>query len=541
MKFLSSMRYRLIFSIILVGILVSSYVLATRPDDEESSQTSTTAPLTDAEHMQVNISAVYMSIINSGNAPQKLASASAENVDLVSLYRNPSLDTAEEGLTLTPHQQVEMTPETVFLILYGIQNDLETGDTVNVTLRFDSGDEINLAVPVQFAASSGRDVQVIDTFQVINAYAVPTSFGTLDDNALAGDYDWNLPAGFPLPIVPSHNPMTEEKFQLGRYLFYDARLSGNGTQACSTCHLQELAFTDGLTVAVGSTGELHPRNSQSLVNVAYNPTYTWGNPTLTHIERQVLIPMFGEFPIELGMTGSEDEILNRFREDERYQQLFAEAFPDDEDPFTIGNIQYALSTFVRGLISANSPYDQYVFAGDKSALSESAIRGMDLFFGERFECHHCHGGFNFSDSTVHAASVFIETPFHNTGLYNIDGEGGFPSNNRGVFEITGEPSDMGRFRAQSLRNIALTGPYMHDGSIETLEEVIQFYADGGRIIEDGEYAGDGRINPYKSGFVPGFDITDQEVDDLVKFLESLTDESLLTNPRFSDPFAETEQ
>ncbi len=537
MKFLSSMRYRLIFSIILVGLLVASYVLATRTNDEEDSPTSDSTPA-DANHMQVNISAVYMSIINSGSAPQKLASASVENVDLVSLYRNPSLETDEAGLTLNPHVQVEMTSGTLFLMLYGVQNDLEIGNRVAVTLRFESGDAITLDVPVQFDAGSGRNVQVIDTFQVINAYAVPTSFGTLDDNAVAGSFDWNLPAGFPLPIVPSHNPMTEEKFQLGRYLFYDARLSGNGTQSCSTCHLQARAFTDGLTVAVGSTGEFHPRNSQSLVNVAYNPTYTWANPTLTHIERQVLIPMFGEFPIELGMTGSEDEILNRFREDERYQEMFAVAFPDNEDPFTIGNMQYALATFVRGLISANSPYDQYVFEGDKSALSESAIRGMDLFFGERFECHHCHGGFNFSDSTVHAASVFIETPFHNTGLYNIDGEGGFPTNNRGVFEITGEPSDMGRFRAQSLRNIALTGPYMHDGSIKTLEEVIRFYADGGRVIEDGDNAGDGRTNPYKSGFVPGFDITDQEVDDLVNFLESLTDESVLTNPRFGDPFQE---
>ena len=536
MKFQISPRYLGLAVVILLGVLVIGYVLSTNP--ETSLPQTESNP--DAAHQQVNISAVYMKIVNTGTSPQKLASATSAGIDLVSLYRNPSLETEESGLTLYPHQQVELTSETLFLMLYGVNDDLQVGDKLTVTLHFESGDVIDVDVPVQFEVSgnSAPAVQVMASFQVTNAYAVPTVFGSADDNMLTTGYDWHLPAGFPLPIVPADNPMSEEKFQLGRYLFYDKQLSGNSTQACATCHLQELAFTDGVAVPVGSTGKLLPRSSQSLVNVAYNPTYTWANPTLTRIERQVLIPMFGEFPVELGMTGYEDEILNRFREDGRYQDQFAQAFPDDADPFSIGNIQLALGTFVRGIISADSPYDRYVFDGDKSALSASAVRGMDLFFGERFECHHCHGGFNFSDSTVHAASVFIETPFHNTGLYNIDGAGAFPPNNQGVFAITGNTDDMGRFRAPSLRNIALTAPYMHDGSLATLADVLQFYADGGRVIASGAYAGDGRQNPHKSGFVAGFEIADQEVEDIIHFLESLTDESLTTNPRFSNPFRE---
>jgi cytochrome c peroxidase len=153
------------------------------------------------------------------------------------------------------------------------------------------------------------------------------------------------------------------------------------------------------------------------------------------------------------------------------------------------------------------------------------------------ECHHCHTGFNFSDSTRHINTGFVSTPFHNTGLYNLDGQGSYPRGNTGVFELTGKENDMGRFRAPSLRNVALTAPYMHDGSVATLQEVINLYAAGGRNITEGEFAGDGRRNPHKSGFVSGFNISDQSKADLVAFLESLTDERFIQNPRFSDPFS----
>jgi cytochrome c peroxidase len=130
----------------------------------------------------------------------------------------------------------------------------------------------------------------------------------------------------------------------------------------------------------------------------------------------------------------------------------------------------------------------------------------------------------------------VETPFHNTGLYNIDGKGGFPTPNRGLFETTGKAEDMGAFRAQSLRNVAVTAPYMHDGSIATLEEVLDFYAAGGRNITSGPHAGDGRANPYKSDLISRIDLSAQEKADLVAFLKTLTDETLLTSSRFSNPF-----
>jgi len=354
-------------------------------------------------------------------------------------------------------------------------------------------------------------------------------------------YNWHLPAGFPLPQVPDNNPMTTAKVELGRHIFYDTRLSGNETFSCESCHFQELAFTDGVTLAIGSTDEVHPRNSQSLTNVGYYSALTWANPVLDTLEKQHLVPMFGEFPVEMGITGHEDEVLNRFKQDPGYQTMFQAAYPDEADPINWSNLVKALASFNRALISGNSPYDRYIYQKEKSAISDSAKRGMTIFFGEELECHHCHTGFNFTLSTKHEYTTLPTQAFHNTGLYNIGGTGDYPRGNSGLFEITGKPQDMGRFRAPSLRNVALTAPYMHDGSIATLEEVISFYAAGGRVIEDGPHAGDGRVNPYKSGFVSGFTITDEETKDLIAFLNSLTDETFINDPRFSNPFTNSIQ
>jgi cytochrome c peroxidase len=350
-------------------------------------------------------------------------------------------------------------------------------------------------------------------------------------------YDWNLPPGFPPPLVPESNPMSAEKVELGRHLFYDRRLSGNETTACSSCHLQALAFSDGRTVGVGSTGDLTPRNSMALVNVVYNATFTWSHPNLVELERQILIPLFGEFPVEMGITGSEDAVLARLREDERYLTLFPAAFPAEPDPFTYGNVVDSLAAFVRSLISGNAAYDRYIYQRDPDALSESAQRGMSMFFSEALECFHCHSGFNMTISLVHANTTFFDRPFFNTGLYNVDGSGAYPAPNVGIFEFTRNPQDMGKFRPPTLRNIELTAPYMHDGSLATLEEVLAFYERGGRLIEAGAEAGDGRENPYKSGFVPGFELTPQERTDLINFLKSLTDTTFVTDPRHADPFA----
>jgi cytochrome c peroxidase len=176
---------------------------------------------------------------------------------------------------------------------------------------------------------------------------------------------------------------------------------------------------------------------------------------------------------------------------------------------------------VRSLTSFNSPFDDYAYRSNDAALSESQLKGMELFFSERLECFHCHGGFNFTQSSQHAFQQLDLRPFHNTGLYNIDGQGAYPETDQGLIEVTRDPRDMGRFRAPTLRNIALTAPYMHDGSLTNLDAVIAFYAAGG--------AGDGIKSPLKSAFMPGFVLTPEEHQDLKAFLHSLTDESFVNN------------
>lgn len=351
-----------------------------------------------------------------------------------------------------------------------------------------------------------------------------------------GTWVWNLPAGFPQPAVPVDNPMSEAKFQLGRYLFYDKRLSGNGQQSCASCHEQAKAFTDGRAQALGSTGELHPRSAQPLMNVAYHPTITWANPSLVSLESQMANPMFGENPVEMGINDhNKVEVLARFQNNAEYIDKFKKAFPNETAPITYGNIIKSIATFQRALISGDSKYDLY--QRNLAELSPAEERGRILFSTEKAECFHCHGSFNFNDQVIHTNSRIVDKLFHNTGLYNLNGNGAFPFPNRGVFEISGLMSDMGAFRAQTLRNIAVTAPYMHDGSIPTLEAVVDFYAAGGRNITEGPYAGDGRKNPYKSELISRIDLSEQDKSDLVAFLKTLTDEKFLTNPRFSDPFA----
>ena len=353
----------------------------------------------------------------------------------------------------------------------------------------------------------------------------------------AATYEWDLPPGFPEPAVPADNPMSEVKVELGRRLFYDTRLSGNETFSCASCHEQRIAFTDGRATSLGSTGEIHPRAAMPLMNVAYAASLNWANPITDTLEAQALGPMFGDQPVELGLAGRDEEMLARLRAEPIYQDLFPAAFPADADPFSVDNITKALSAFERTMISGNSAYDRYI-AGDPSAMSEAAIRGMDLFFGEELECFHCHGGFNFSQSVEHTGTVFDQAFFQNNGLYDLDGRGLYPTGNAGVFDVTGDPDDMGLFKPPSLRNIGVTAPYMHDGSLATLEDVVRMYAAGGNVIEDGPNAGDGRNNPNKSVLLVGFVLDEQRLADVVAFLNALTDEEFLTDPRFSDPWTE---
>ncbi len=351
-----------------------------------------------------------------------------------------------------------------------------------------------------------------------------------------------VPDALELPAIPSYNPPSREKIELGRRLFYDKRLSGNETQSCETCHVQSLAFSDGLKTPSGSTGDVLVRNSPGLANVAYFSTLTWANHGLLELEDQLPVPIRGDQPVELGVTdGKVDEVLARFDADEEYAALFAQAFPDSESGATVEKIVFSLATFCRTLLSADSPYDRYV-AGDKSALTEQQRRGLALFNGERFECFHCHSGTNSTISyrDANTKEGAVRYPFFNNGLYDVDGEGSYPAQDQGLYELTLDPDDRGLFRPQSLRNVALTAPYMHDGSIATLRDVVLHYAAGGTVTKEGPAAGDGRKSPLKSGLVRGFVATDEEIDDVVAFLESLTDRGFVENPDFADPFSERE-
>lgn len=349
------------------------------------------------------------------------------------------------------------------------------------------------------------------------------ALGVEDLNPVRDSYPWRLPEGFPPPPVPADNPITAEKVELGRRLFYDRRLSGNQSYSCASCHRPELAFSDGLAHAVGSTGQLHPRSTMSLANVGYNLTLTWADSGLVRIEDQASIPMFNQHPVELGLAGRMDEALQRLASDPGYVELFAEAFPQSGGEISLRTVQQALATFQRTLLSMDSAYDRYVYLGESGALSEAARRGMKLFFSERLACSKCHSGFNFSGPVRQRGRPDPSAAFHNTGLYNIDGRGGYPSQDTGLHQLSKRPRDMGRFRAPTLRNIAVTAPYMHDGSIATLQEVLEHYAVGGR---------NGSGNPLKSPLLRGFELTGQQQADLIEFLKSLTDEGFLKEPGF---------
>jgi len=351
----------------------------------------------------------------------------------------------------------------------------------------------------------------------------------------ADAYRWNLPAGLPPPRVPDDNPMTPEKVALGRQLFFDPRLSVNGTTSCATCHDPARAFTDALATPTGATGDAVSRNAMTLTNVGYRSTYTWANPVLTTLEAQALVPLTADVPLEMGFQKATAEIVERLYGDAELPALFAAAFPGDVEPYRADTIAKALASFERSLVSTDAPYDRFMYGGDPTAMSASALRGLDLFNSERLECYHCHAGSDFTSATVTATSNRHGTPFMNDGLYNVGDAGLYPPNAPGLRAFTNEPRDDGKFRVPTLRNVSVTAPYMHDGSVATLSEVIDLYAAGGRNVARGPYAGDGRTNPHKNALVRGFTLTADEKADLLSFLESLTDETFLHEAAFAPP------
>ena len=256
---------------------------------------------------------------------------------------------------------------------------------------------------------------------------------------------WTLPAGVSAPPIPADNPMTTVKIELGRRLFYDADLLANGTRSCATCHEQKHAFADGNRTHPGVTDESGRRNVPGLANVAWFTPLNFADPAATTLETQAATPVFGAHPVEMGMAGREAEIGKRLGRDSCYQTMFARAFPENSGRIDFPNVARALASFERTLISYGS-------AWDRQQLAPNAQAGSALFARD---CAACHSGANFTDLSMHRLGP---------------ADPALPD--QGLFEKTGIDADRGKFRTPSLRNVALTGPWWHDGSARTIDEAV---------------------------------------------------------------------
>ncbi len=329
-------------------------------------------------------------------------------------------------------------------------------------------------------------------------------------------------------VFSSPNDKTVKyKIELGRYLFYDTRMSYNQTKSCSSCHDPNFAFSDGYRKSAGADGYTVKRNAPSLLNIKYKTSFTWGDSSIKKLSQQIVLPMFHQNPNELGWTNNEAQIIARVKSVLMYKTLFGKAFPKDHDPFITNNFISAICSFEEQLVSFNSSYDSYL-KGNKKLLNAKAIEGMNLFNSTKLGCSNCH----------HLFEQYNKVQYFNTGLYNVDSFGSYPTSDQGLFEITKNVNDKGKFRVPSLRNCMKTAPYTHDGSVETIEQMISIYQRGGRLVINGENAGDGKLNIHKSNLIKGFTLTLNEKNNLIIFLSTLTDTSYLQKSSLLNPFNE---
>ena len=307
-------------------------------------------------------------------------------------------------------------------------------------------------------------------------------------NAFQEDVDSpaiEVPRGLPDEIpTPDDNPLSVNRIELGRRLFFDAILSEDGSTSCSTCHLPERAFAGDKPKAIGIHGREGRRNAPSILNRALGTSQFWDGRAAT-LEEQALQPI--QSSTELG--SSIDAVLERLKSREEYRRAFNNAFLDG---ITADNVARALASFERSLLTGDSPVDRFR-TNDFIALSDEQRQGLWLF-ESRGQCWRCHSGPNFADER-----------FHNTGV-----SWGAEPADLGRFEVTNDDSDRGKFKTPTLRNVALTGPYMHDGSIATLREVVQFYSRGGND------------NPNLDPIIKPLELTERDVEHLVAFLEAVT-------------------
>jgi cytochrome c peroxidase len=344
-----------------------------------------------------------------------------------------------------------------------------------------------------------------------------------------------LPPGVPVPAQLAANADTH-KIALGRHLFFDRRLSFNNTKSCATCHAPAFAFTDGYRRSLGATADMHQRNAQPLFNLVFLERFTSSDTSMRTLEQQMNNPLFNPHIIELGVKDHEKEVLRKFLQDPLYRRLYEVSFKEHINSMNWPRMMEAIAAFMKTIISAQSTYDRYTYYNDAAALDASALRGKTLFFSNRLQCGSCHSGFNFSGGLTDTSLPLTDRLYFNTGLYNVNGTGAYPAEDPGLYAHTKVPAHTGRIRVPTLRNLAFTGPYLHDGSAADLETVIDNYARGGRNIDYGNYRGDGKDNRYKDRRITGFPLSVQEKKDLIRFLYSLTDSSLLKNSAYQNPF-----
>ncbi len=312
----------------------------------------------------------------------------------------------------------------------------------------------------------------------------------LNDNT---PYILTIPDGFPIPDIPENNLLTETRIQLGKKLFYDPILSRDSTISCASCHLQSYAFTDQQAISIGIDNKLGFRNAPSLANVAYHNSFLkdGGVPTLA---LQVIVPIEDENEMDFSIVAA----VNRLQNNKTYRELIRQAYNSEPSPFTLSR---AIAAFERTLISGNSRFDRYFYQNDSLALSSSEIEGMLVFFSTKAQCTYCHSGFNFTNNA-----------FENNGLYES-------YTDIGRKRITQVNSDEGKFKVPSLRNIAVTAPYMHNGSLATLDAVLDHYANKGSN------------HPNKSPLINNIALNKEEKEGIILFLHSLTDSTFLNNPK----------
>ena len=349
-----------------------------------------------------------------------------------------------------------------------------------------------------------------------DAPVAPTGTGT--------PYTLTLPANLPPMSFPADNPLTVEGIRLGRFLFYDERMSGNNGMSCASCHSPSLAFTDGKPVSKGIDSIAGTRSAMPLINLGYAQFFFWDGRAAS-LEQQILEPV--KNVIEMHDTWP--NTMSKLQADAAYPTLFERAFGTDHIDSLL--VAKAVAQFIRTMVSGNSPYDR--FKRNEGTLSLDASAGYELFTKEGgaigqiipvvgstpvigqggADCFHCH---------TDAAGLFTDEQFHNNGIDTVFTDPGRAG-------VTNDPADMAKFKTPTLRNIMVTAPYMHDGRFTTIDEVLDHYNSGGHASPT--------VDPFMK-------FTDPEIDlgltltkrmQIKAFLESLTDDEFLGNPAFQDP------